>query len=145
MKIYADRWGRLRRYLAYGNKQYIYSNIVWNFLNPDNVLKDGEQIHHIDCDTLNDMPHNLEKLSRKEHASYHAQRRNVLTRHKLSIAATHQHSQRTHCKNGHPLSGDNLHVYMKKYGNGKVCYERRCRACRSFYNAEYNARREVGV
>jgi hypothetical protein len=39
-------------------------------------------------------------------------------------AAQKRSSEQTHCKYGHPLSGENLHV--------KPCGERRCRACSFF-------------
>jgi len=37
----------------------------------------------------------------------------------------HHESKKTHCKNGHPLSGDNLRVYNR--GNGKT--KRQCWKC----------------
>ncbi|WP_412778628.1 HNH endonuclease [Rhodococcus qingshengii] len=46
-------------------------------------------------------------------------------------------AQLTHCKRGHPLSGDNLRVSPAKNGLTK----RVCRTCEREYMAEYNARR----
>jgi hypothetical protein len=31
------------------------------------------------------------------------------------------HARKTHCKSGHPLSGDNLRIRKTPYGTGRVC------------------------
>jgi hypothetical protein len=48
-------------------------------------------------------------------------------------------ASQTHCKNGHPLSGDNMYL-----GPGsKPAYKHRtCRTCRAVYMAEWKARRK---
>jgi len=46
----------------------------------------------------------------------------------------HNHARKTHCKHGHPLSGDNLIVTKK---------QRVCRACRHRRHKEYQARKQA--
>lgn len=46
---------------------------------------------------------------------------------------------RTHCKYGHPLSGENVRLYTR--ANGRV--HRVCRACAYRWNVESRARREA--
>lgn len=43
-----------------------------------------------------------------------------------------QNTRKTHCLNGHPLSGDNLRVQKKGYRN--------CCKCQNFRNYEYKIR-----
>jgi len=46
----------------------------------------------------------------------------------------HNHARKTHCKHGHPLSGDNLIVTKR---------QRFCRACRRRRHEEYQARKRA--
>ena len=48
----------------------------------------------------------------------------------------HNHARKTHCKHGHPLSGDNL------IETGR---QRACRECARRRNAEYTARKRLAV
>ena len=52
-------------------KKEITSQLIWNYYNPTNPWKEGQAIHHIDGDTLNDNINNLKLLSRSEHCSLH--------------------------------------------------------------------------
>ena len=57
----------------------------------------------------------------------------------VSRGQSHHNGGKTHCPNGHPLSGDNLYLDRK----GK---QRMCRACRAQRMAEYRERqRNRGV
>ncbi len=47
-----------------------------------------------------------------------------------SISPARFHAQKSHCKNGHPLTGDNLML---------TAYQRRCRACDAIWSASYRA------
>jgi hypothetical protein len=48
------------------------SHHIWNLHYPDNVIKPGEAIHHIDHNKQNDDPANLQKMAISDHQSYHA-------------------------------------------------------------------------
>lgn len=72
-----------------------YSHYVWELYNPNNLIKKGELIHHIDRDYSNDVIENLQKMSFSEHTILHHTGRIV--------------SQETKCKmskilKGRPLS-----------------------------------------
>lgn len=47
------------------------SHLVWNGAHPEDPVKPGEVIHHIDGDSLRDEPDNLEKWTQREHARHH--------------------------------------------------------------------------
>lgn len=47
------------------------------------------------------------------------------------------HQQKTHCINGHPLSGENIR--KRRIGNGRVC-----KLCMKTYRSVYKLRRRVG-
>ena len=119
-----------RRHLALDGKNYRYSRVVWNFLNPDSPVKNGEVIHHIDGDPLNDMPDNLQKMTASEHMSYHAKRRSFSTRRKHAIGKP----KGTHCKRGHELSGNNVKLRWRMGRTGMFAW-RECQACSKFRNA----------
>ena len=51
---------------------------------------------------------------------YHAMPRSEA--HKAAMQRSHRNARKTHCKNGHPLSGDNLHV--------TTTGARQCKKCR---------------
>jgi HNH endonuclease. len=44
--------------------------LVWEQAHPDDPIKDGEIIHHIDGDKLNNAPDNLQKMSKAEHRKH---------------------------------------------------------------------------
>ncbi len=49
------------------------SHIVWNQAHPNDIVKAGEIVHHIDGDSLNDIPENLQKFaSQSPHAQNHS-------------------------------------------------------------------------
>lgn len=70
-----------------------------------------------------------------EHLRACTQAENVLAPHSRSIPALN--AAKTHCVNGHPLSGDNLKVH--KRASGYV--ERRCRACAQKWSRREKAKR----
>jgi hypothetical protein len=45
---------------------------VWNAAHPDDPVKPGEAIHHIDGDVENDVIENLQKMSQSEHKTLHS-------------------------------------------------------------------------
>jgi len=135
MRIHKISRGEERRVLLWDRKRYIYSNVLWNFLNPKNKLTDNDVTHHIDGDQLNDLPSNIQKLTRREHAQYHAKNRTEATRLKISQNAKIRYAKRTHCKNGHPLSGDNLRLKKSKGSRGECC-GRVCKTCSRIYTRD---------
>lgn len=44
---------------------------VWNRTHPDDPLKPGEHIHHVNGDSLDDRPENLQKMTNNEHVHEH--------------------------------------------------------------------------
>ena len=44
---------------------------VWNFYHPDDLIKKGEVIHHINGDKSDDRTENLQKMTRAKHTSLH--------------------------------------------------------------------------
>jgi hypothetical protein len=67
------------------------SHLVWNQAHPEDPVLPGQVIHHIDGDSLNDTPANLEKLpGQRVHAKHHfSQPRKPLSdAHKAAISAT---------------------------------------------------------
>ena len=79
-------------------------------------------VRHIDGDILNNSPSNLAWGNTSE---------NLLdaVRH-----GTHAGARKTHCKNGHPLSGDNLVINSTKGS-------RQCRVCQNASKARYAAKK----
>jgi hypothetical protein len=80
---------------------------------------DGEKhIHHTCGNRLCVNPEHLKQLSAKEHLL-------------LGNSPPSKNSRKTHCLNGHPLSGGNL--YLDKSGH------RSCKICGLTYNKAWNA------
>lgn len=73
-------------------------------------LRDGEEVHHIDRDRLNNDPENLLVVTRAQHMRLHAHER-----------------RREFCKRGHPLSGNNLRLDRKGNSICRTCNIDRCR------------------
>jgi group I intron endonuclease len=59
-------------------------------------------------------------------------------RHAAGISKGGPLGERTHCKHGHPLSGDNLHINPKTG-------QRVCRACVNWRSAAYHAKLKVAL
>lgn len=56
-----------------GKPRYMHrSHWVWNQNHPDDPVRPGEHVHHVDGNKLNDDPSNLQKLSAVEHLSLHS-------------------------------------------------------------------------
>lgn len=64
-----------------------------------------------------------------------------LVPHQINIARGEHGVLRTHCKNGHELTKEN--VYVRLHGSG--AHQRVCRICRDAYMAEYRQRRKEVV
>ena len=63
--LYQGRWKRT------SYKHTFLSHDVWNFFNPDNPIKKGEVIHHINFKPFDDDIENLEKMRLGEHSRLH--------------------------------------------------------------------------
>lgn len=108
----------------YGSFQYegrVQRAHVVAWLLAGRTVPDGLVLDHLCRTTLCVNPDHLEPVSQRE---------NVLR----GTAPTSANARKTHCRRGHPLSGDNLYVEA----NGG----RRCRACRVITTAERRARRK---
>jgi len=54
-------------------KERIYkAHAVWNKAHPDNPVKIGEVVHHIDESKSNDAPSNLKKMTDFDHRKLHS-------------------------------------------------------------------------
>jgi hypothetical protein len=135
---------RYRRILRWKGKSYQYSNVVWNFLNPSDMLKSGEVIHHIDGDSLNDMPDNLQKMDSTEHLKHHQKNISLSTRKKLADNQRHRWINHTHCKRGHELTSDNVAIVIRKGKTGDY-YEKNCKKCKSIRDKRYKEKRRGAV
>lgn len=137
MRINKFSRGHKRQVLTWDGKRHMYSHVMWDFLYPNNRRKKGEVIHHIDGDTLNDMPDNLQKMTNTEHSRFHATEQSQIS----SVRTKNQHLDKTHCKSGHSLSGGNVSLRIRKYGD-KIVYCRVCLACKRVdNNRRYKARK----
>ena len=67
-----DRW------LTTTHPRTYLSHDVWNYYNPNNVTKDGEDVHHINGDTSDDRIENLQKMTHSKHISFHQTKENNL-------------------------------------------------------------------
>lgn len=90
--------------------------------------------HHKDGNTANNTPGNIEALCRRCHMEADGRlaevsRLSVARIAELVAAAAAEKSARTHCKRGHPLSGDNL--FTTSQGS------RGCKECRKIHKATY--------
>ena len=54
----------------------------------------------------------------------------------VGVPGTGKGQRKTHCKRGHPLSGDNLRVYQKRRAWG-VQTKRECRECYNMHQRKY--------
>lgn len=72
------------------------------------------------------------KCVNPNHLDLVTQRENVL---RSPTAPASINARQTHCKRGHPLSGDNIKIY-----NGR----RNCLTCRDEYNAKQRIKRQKG-
>lgn len=84
--------------------------------------------HHKDGDATNNMESNIAFLCRRHHMEVDGRMKRFIAGARLSqpkALLCRQHNLKSHCKRGHPLSGEN--VVLRKY-NGKTV--RTCRLCR---------------
>lgn len=87
------------------------------------------QLDHLCRNTMCVRPDHLDPVTQRENIA-------------RSEAATAINGRKTHCDAGHPLVGDNLHVYLIR-ATGTL--GRRCRACGAERAREYRARRAVAA
>lgn len=53
------------RYISYGDRKHKVSHVVWLLHNPDELIKTGEQIDHINHNRVDDRIENLRKTTNK--------------------------------------------------------------------------------
>lgn len=87
----------------------------------------GKVARHYDGDPMNNTPGNIIYGTRSENEM-------DKVRH-----GTHNESRKTHCRNGHPLSGDNL----LRNREGSKPTHRRCKQCHRTNIANYRARQRA--
>lgn len=104
-------------------KRYAYRSLWEKAHGP---LQEGHVLHHVChnpwCVNLD----HLEQLTMAEHASRHLGDRN-----------RQKGAERTHCRNGHPLEGDNL-LWVNSGRDGRY---RRCRVCSIDAKSRYRKKR----
>lgn len=101
---------------------YLWSRVViWDALGRE--LSPSEVVHHRNGDNTDDRIGNLRVLTQAEHARLHgcqAERVAILdaARPKAHAVRAERVAEITHCRHGHPYSGDNV----RREANGKrVC------------------------
>ena len=85
---------------------------------------EGQEVLHRDGNKLNNSKSNLKYGTRSENQFDSAKHG---THHWLN--GGHPYANRTHCKQGHEYTPDNIYVRTEKHRNGKVYKARRCREC----------------
>lgn len=103
-----------------GHKPYLHALVALAFLGP---RPSGMQVRHLDDDKSNNRPSNLAYGSCSDN-------RNDSVRN-----GTHPMANKTHCKHGHPLEGDNLGMHA----HGRFC--KTCSRERHRVNAQQRRRR----
>lgn len=99
--------GRWRIKCRDGSTVYFYRAVMEAHLHRH--LRSDEQIHHRNGDCSDDRLENLELVSDLEHRQRH---------------------RPSHCKRGHPLSGDNLYVNPQGHHHCRICKRERQRRYR---------------
>ena len=99
-----------------------------------NCGNEKSERHHIDYNPLNNAPENIMPLCRRCHTLEHGKRPPPEAIVKGVAAAAKKRRAITHCKKGHPYSGDNLYITP----DGK----RVCKKCR--YEAKKRYRKSGG-
>lgn len=88
-------------------------------------IPDGLQLDHLCRNTLCVRPDHLEAVTQ-------------MTNLHRGVGPAARNHAKTHCRNGHPLEGNNVHVYrVKKTGT----MGRRCRGCSAETARRYRARK----
>ena len=64
--------GKKRRYIYFKGKRYSYPTVLWNANHPEDLVKPGEVVHHLDLNGLNDVLSNYGKLTRARHKQLHS-------------------------------------------------------------------------
>jgi len=94
--------------------------------------------HHIDGNTANNEPSNIQMLCRRCHMiadgrmDIAASQMREVQKIGIKVAANLKNKQ-THCKRGHPLSGQNLFITTQG--------SRGCKECRRIHKRDYMARK----
>jgi hypothetical protein len=116
--------GYVRVQLSLGDntKRYLVHRLVATAFIPNPVNKPC--VNHIDNNPTNNVVTNLEWVTHKENTA-HAKSQNRLG------VKVHYQTTKTHCKYGHPLSGDNLTVNPKGHRVCHACTLRRDRKSRA--------------
>lgn len=64
-----------KRHTTVNGRQVQKSHLVWNAYRPDNPVRDGEVIHHINGDPEDNRAENLVKMTLAEHEALHSRER----------------------------------------------------------------------
>jgi hypothetical protein len=64
------------------------------------LVNPSDHVHHLNGDKQDNRPENLEAVDASTHQREH---------HKAHGGWARENAQKTHCKHGHPLSGDNIY------------------------------------
>lgn len=95
--------------------------VALTFIGP---CPEGNEVRHLNGDRQDNRPENLAYGTSAEN------------RHDALIHGTHNMARKTHCKRGHPLSGDNLSYITLATGKRA----RRCKECQRMATAAYRNR-----
>lgn len=107
--------------LSYKGKVYYAHRVSFFWFNPLDYQKGVCVLHS--CDNPKCInPHHLRLGSKQDNVD------------DMNSRGRNAHSNKTHCKEGHPLSGSNLIINTKRK-------HRKCRICMNRFNREYRARK----
>lgn len=130
-------WTASKKYKNYGQFWYKGRNDFAHRVSYElckGVIPDGLQIDHLCRNPSCVNPDHLEAVTQKE---------NILR----GVGLSAQRARQTHCKNGHPLSGDNLRRDKKFRRICKTCARKTSRVVwmknKDRLNAERNAKRKI--
>ena len=95
------------------------SHNVWNYYNPNDIIKDGEMIHHINKNPDDNRIENLEKMTIGEHTTLHhtGVPRSEKTKQKIKESLSDMSGKRNHNWRG-GIKFKQLYLYSKTVEKG---------------------------